>query len=273
MKKHISIFSFSLLLTAALALTASTQQEKNNKGNKEQQQNKGKGQEKTGKPGKEDNGNMGNNKNNGQSDKMDKKDNNGNKNNNGKNEKNNNNGKNEMNDNKDKNNKMNNRNNDKVDVINGYNWNRENFKERKKIKNQDKVNICHKFNRESENPVTISVSANAVKAHINHGDVMGDCPAITGNRRYSDIFLRNRTDYYNTLQNSQEQVYYSRSILDYALGRLTNSRLQLTTMQNNNMPLADIQRKEASVVELEQNVSLLETLVGVAANLVGNKFQ
>ena len=264
MKKYISIFSFSLLLIAALLLTASTQQEKNNKGNKEQQQNKGKGQEKTGKPGKEDNGKMGNDKNNGQPDKMDKKDNNDNKYNNGKNE---------MNDNKDKNNKMSNRNNGKVDVINGYDWNRENFKERKKIKNQDKVNICHKFNRESENPVTISVSANAVKAHINHGDVMGNCPVITGGRRYSDIFVRNRTDYYNTLQNSQEQVYYSRSILDYALGRLTNSRLQLTTMQNNNMPLADIQRKEASVVELEQNVSLLETLIGVAANLVANKFQ
>jgi hypothetical protein len=64
---------------------------------------------------------------------------------------------------------------------------------------------------------------------------------------------------------------YSRSILDYALERLAASRLQLTTLQNNNMPAADIQRKQATVVELEQNVSLLETLIGVTANIVANK--
>jgi hypothetical protein len=44
-------------------------------------------------------------------------------------------------------------------------------------------------------------------------------------------------------------------------------------MQNNNLPAAEIQKKQATVVELEQNVSLLESLIGVAANLVVNKLQ
>ena len=118
----------------------------------------------------------------------------------------------------------------------------------------------------------LQVSSNALKAHMGHGDVMGDCPAIT-DRRWSDVFLRNRSGYYNTIYQTQDQVYYSRSVLDYALARLTNSRLQLATMQNNNLPLADVQRKQASVVELEQNVSLLETVLGVAASLIVNKLQ
>ncbi|MGI8600392.1 MAG: hypothetical protein ACR2KB_14155, partial [Chitinophagaceae bacterium] len=93
------------------------------------------------------------------------------------------------------------------------------------------------------------------------------------NSRYSDVFLRNRTDYYNTLQNHYEQVTYSQSILDYAIARLTNSRQQLVVMQNNNLPAAEIQKKQATVVELEENVTLLESLIGVAANLVVNKLQ
>jgi hypothetical protein len=47
--------------------------------------------------------------------------------------------------------------------------------------------------------------------------------------------------------------------------------LQLTTLQNNNTPAAEVERKQATVVELEQNVSLLETLIGVTANIVANK--
>jgi hypothetical protein len=57
------------------------------------------------------------------------------------------------------------------------------------------------------------------------------------------------------------------------VARLTSSRQQLATMQRNNMPVADIERKQAKVVELEQNVSLLETLISAAANLVVNKLQ
>lgn len=152
----------------------------------------------------------------------------------------------------------------------GYSWNRENFKDRKKLKNAEKVTICHKFRSNNEPGVTINVSSNALKAHMNHGDVTGACPVVADNR-YSDAYLRRRADYYNYLQNTQEQVIYSRSILDYALERLTNSRLQLVTLRNNNAPVVEIQRKEAVIVQLERNVSLLETVLGVAANLVAQK--
>ncbi len=272
MKKQIKILSFSFLLVAAVALTASTQQGKSNKDHKEQQQHKGNGQDKKGNADKANKGNSGNDNNEGAQGKMNKSNNNGHKDNKGKNEMHTN-GNNNMHENKGKDNNMNHGNMGNGNDEYGYNWNRENFKDRKKFKNQDKVTICHKFNRVGEDAVTINVSANAAKAHMNHGDVMGTCPAITGNRRFSDIFMRNRTDYYNNLQNGQEQVYYSRSILDYALLRLASSRLQLNNMQNNNMPVADIQRKQGTVVELEQNVSLLQTVLGVAANLVASKFQ
>jgi hypothetical protein len=267
MKKQITLFGFSILLVSAVALMASSQQANNNK-DKGQQQGKGNNKEKQGKPtgnpadAKYKNpqpGNSGKNNNDKRTDQA----------NNGKNQ---NNGNNNFDDKgkKDNKNDGDNGNNGKGYAENGYSWNRENFKDRQKLKKQEKVTICHKFNSANEPGVSITVSANAVKAHMNHGDIMGDCPAVAGGR-FSDIFLRNRTDYYNNLQNTQEQVYYSRSILDYAVARLAGSRTQLATMQNNNLPLADIQRKQATVVELEQNVSLLETVLGVAANYVVNK--
>jgi hypothetical protein len=274
MKKKIRIFGSAILLVAALTLTASAQQGKNNKDKKEQQQNPAKGQAKPGNVNKENPGNN-NAKNDQPHGKGIEKGNQG-KNDNaaakGKSEMKNNNGKNDQHADQGKNNDGNHGNNGKDYEQYGYSWNRENFKERQKIRNQDKVTICHKFNSDKEPAVSIRVSANALKAHMNHGDVMGDCPPVN-DRRWSDIFLRNRNDYYSTVSNTQDQVYYSRSILDYALGRLTNSRLQLATMQNNNLPLADIQRKQATVVELQQNVSLLETVLGVAATLIANKLQ
>jgi hypothetical protein len=151
-----------------------------------------------------------------------------------------------------------------------YAWTPETFKDRNQIRKSEKVTICHKFKSNDEPAVTISVSSNALQAHLDHGDIRGACPAID-NTRYSDDYLRKRTDYYNTLENSREEVLYSQSILDYAVQRLTNARLQLTNMRNNNVPAADIQRKQVVVTELEQNVSVLQQLLGVATNLVVNK--
>ena len=273
MKNQIKIFSSAILLVAAITLTASTQQGKNNKDQKEQQQNPGKGQAKAGKDSKENPGNN-NVKNNQPHGKIDDKGNqgkNGKHEVNGKNKIHPNTGKNEQDVNKGQNDERRSSNGKDYEQY-GYNWNRDNFKDRQKFRSQDKVTICHKFNNANEPAVSIRVSSNAVKAHISHGDVMGDCPAIKDSR-WSDIFLGNRSDYYNNIYHTQDQVYYSRSILDYAIARLTNSRLQLATIQNNNLPLQDLQRKQATVVELEQNVSLLETVVGVAANLIANKLQ
>ncbi len=253
MKKSITLLGFSVLIVTAMAITpANAQQDKNN--NKKEQAQKQ--QKKQDKPDKADKVNQG---------KKDEQDDQG------KSDHKNNQGKKDGKDNNGNNDDKSVGNNDKND---GFKWDRSNFKNREKIKNKEKekVTLCHKFNSNDEPAVTIKVSSHALKAHLNHGDIQGDCPTVA-NKSFSDNFLRKRTDYFNTVQTNHEQVSYSRSVLDYAVARLTSSRQQLATMQRNNMPVADIERKQAKVVELEQNVSLLETLISAAANLVVNKLQ
>ncbi len=259
MKKILTGLSITLFILV-VAFTAFAQ-EKEKKGNKKEQAQVGaKKQDKQQGNAK---GNSGNNK---QDKKAGKNDDQGNDD---KNKGQGNNGKDDDGpDGKNENNGV--RKNDNGNNQDGYSWNKENFKERKKLKKQEKVTLCHKFNSNNEPAVAINVSSNAVKAHMNHGDVVGNCPAITDSR-YSDNYLRRKAAYYNDLQNTQEQVTYSRSILDYAVQRLTNSRVQLATLRSNNVPAAEIQRKEAAIGELERNVSLLEIVLGVAANLVVQK--
>jgi hypothetical protein len=120
--------------------------------------------------------------------------------------------------------------------------------------------------------VTISASSNAWKAHQVHGDVMGACPGVS-NGRFSGILMRRRNDYYGTIVNGQEQVLYSQSIPDYALERLTASRLQLDQYRNSGMPADELREKETAVVELEQNASLLDSLASAAAFLSPNGFK
>jgi hypothetical protein len=274
MKKQLTVLGISVLIVTGAAITAYAQQ-KDNKGKKEQKQDQPKGNG-NGKQGKQGNGNASKNKNNGRTgNDNNQKDNQGKNNGNDKSARNNGNNNSDNGNKGNGNNANNNGSKDKSNNNNakdGYSWNDDNFKDRKKLKDQEKVTICHKVNKNNEPGVTLRVSSNATKAHMNHGDAMGECTA-TANGKFSDIFLRKRTDYYNTLQNSYEQVSYSRSILDYAVQKLTNSRLQLANMQNNNVPRAELERKQATVAELEQNVSLLETLIGVTANLVINKLQ
>jgi hypothetical protein len=272
MKKRITTFSISiLLLFAAAGISAFDQQEKG-KNKKEQQQNQGKGQgknqDKKGNAGQgNDQPNKNNQGNNGQ---------NGNQGNQGNNKDRGNNGNNGNNANARGNNELKERGNsgqkNRDVAMYGYNWDRETFRDRKKIRNQEKVTICHKVNRSGEPGVSITVSANALKAHLDHGDARGDCPEVD-NTGFSNIFLERRRDYYNVLQSGQEQVIYSRSILDYALERLSGARLQLVTLQQANAPQAEIDTRRVAVVELEQNVSTLEILLGAAANILANKLQ
>jgi len=147
-----------------------------------------------------------------------------------------------------------------------YRWTRETFGDRERIRNGEKVSLCHKPGRD-EGGVTIRVSANALQAHLDHGDVRGECPEVA-NSRYTDDFLRRRTDYYNLLQEYDEQQLYSRSILDYALLRLSGARQDLVTLQNSGAPADEIERRQVVVGELEQNASLLEVLLAEAANLL-----
>jgi Ni/Co efflux regulator RcnB len=251
MKKKLTLLSIILLAFAAVTFTALAQKGKENKGkgNKEQGSN-GKGKDDKEKD-KGNQGNGGKDHNNGKG--------NDNKNNNG-------NGDNDKNDNGNKD-----HNNAKGKMKDGFAWDMETFKDRKSIRNNmNKVTICHKPGKNGDPGVTIRVSENALKAHMNHGDVSGDCPPVSG-KVFSDVFIKRRADYYTVLQNSQEQVLYSRSILDYAFERLTGARTQLVSLQSTNAPAADIERKRLLVVDLEQNATLLQTLIGVTANIVADK--
>lgn len=255
-----TLLGFSVLMVSAVPFSAFSQQQKNKNNEQEQRQAQSKNKDKA------DKAKAGNNDHGQPTGKMKQKDNQGKK------DMNDNNGKKDRNGNKGKNDEVTYGNNGKHDIKDGYKWDQETFKNRDKTGNQDKVTLCHKFKSASEPNVTISVSSHALKAHMAHGDIMGSCP-VEAKGNFSDIFLRKRSNYYSTIENSQEQVSYSRSILDYALIRLSDSRLQLVSLQNNNMPVAEIERKQATVVELEQNVSLLQTLIGVAVNVVVNKLQ
>jgi len=190
MKNQITRLGFSVLMIAVIAFTATAQPEKKN-GKKEQQQKQAYKKDKAVKAGKSNSGKNDNNRQPVvQKNKLDKEKNNDAKNNQGKHNGNDNKEKHDAKDNKEEG--MNdNMSPDNHDMKDGYKWNHETFKDRKKYENQKKVTICHKFNRDNEPAVTITVSSHALKAHMNHGDVMGDCPVVTNNR-FSDIFLRKR---------------------------------------------------------------------------------
>lgn len=264
MKKQLTVLGLSILLIAGASSTTTAQKKEGKNNGKEQEHNQGKNNH---KPAKENNGHAGKNETNRHhATKMEHR---------GSHVKNDVKASKMKNNEKDNNGKKYERslaNNGNRHRNDGYNWNSETFKNRKKIKDQEKVTICHKFKDNGEPAVSINVSSNAAQAHMKHGDVMGGCPKIKSNL-YSNTYLQKRTDYYNNLQHDQEQVLYSRSIYDYALVKLTDSRLQLVSFQNNHMPAAEIERKQAAVVELEQNVSILEALIGVAATVVVNKLQ
>ncbi len=259
MKQHFSILTIAVLIFGAVIISSfQNGKENKGKGNKEQADKQNKGKDKGNNDGDKDNG-RGNDKN----DSKDKS-NNGKGNDNG-NYKDKDNGR--GNDDKDKDNG----NNGKYKMKDGFKWDDETFRDRGKfVKNNEKVTICHKAGNKNEPSVTIRVSENALQAHMNHGDVMGECTEVN-NGTFSDIFIKRRTDYYNTLQDSYEQVNYSRSILDYALERLTGARTQLVSLERNNASASDIERKRLLVVDLEDNVSLLQRLVGITANLVADR--
>src|SRR6476659_6543257 len=60
-------------------------------------------------------------------------------------------------------------------IYTGVNWwDGNNYYDAKGPKGNKKVTLCHKPNG-SDYPVTINVSVNALKAHLNHGDYEGEC--------------------------------------------------------------------------------------------------
>lgn len=130
-----------------------------------------------------------------------------------------------------------------------------------------RVTVCHQVSSGNGPAVTLSISANALKAHLAHGDAVGNCPE-TAQKRYNSQWLKKRNDYYNQLERSREQVAYSRSVLNYAEARLAQAKAELALMRQQRRREEDIRQKEAVVVRLDQNTSLLQSLVGVTANLL-----
>jgi hypothetical protein len=253
MKKQFIGLCIVTLVVTAVTITSFAPQQKDKNDKKEQTQDKGKNDDKSNQGKSDDKVNQGKNDDKGNQGKNDDKGNQGKKDDN------------TANDVDDKNKGKSNK---EKAIEAGYDWDREKFKDRQKIRNQEKVTLCHKINRDGDPGVTISVSSNALKAHLDHGDVRGECPAFTDNR-YSDVYINKRGYYYNVLQNGNEQVTYSQSILDYALSRLLESRSQLS--QTSGLSQDEIQRRQATVVVLEQNVSLLETVLVSAARLLADK--
>ncbi|MEO8796143.1 MAG: hypothetical protein ABI390_11800, partial [Daejeonella sp.] len=134
-----------------------------------------------------------------------------------------------------------------------------NFADRKHPKNQKKVEICHHPNGNGSDAVTIRVSENAIKAHLNHGDVMGNCN-INYSDRWSPRYVSARENVYNTYETSWENLSFSEALLQVALQKLVGYRTNLNT--NRTMYTAsEYQRRENLILDLQNNVNSLQNQV------------
>ncbi len=153
-----------------------------------------------------------------------------------------------------------------LDKGNFPHFTRENFKERRSFFKGEKVTICH--NSSDGNPVTIRVSANALQAHLDHGDSRGNCEYRPG--IFSDVIWRKREDLFDRRERTRDQVIYSQGVLQYALQRLAEERNELLLLRDQNVPLEVISRQENQVALLDNNVSLLQTLISTALSLLAD---
>ena len=153
------------------------------------------------------------------------------------------------------------RENVKWDRDDNINWGFENYASRKRPKDNKKVTICHNTG-DSEFPVMINVSENAVKAHMNHGDQMGNC-ATNYSDRWPANYIRTRENVYNNYENTWETMSYSESLLRFAADRLLGIKSTFQT-QRSTLSSQDIQRKEALILDLQNNVNSLENQLAVS---------
>ncbi len=134
---------------------------------------------------------------------------------------------------------------------NGVDWfPNQKYYEFKNSKDFKKVTICHKPNG-SEYPVTISVSENALKAHLNHGDYIGECKDWDRSK-YSDNYWSTRTNYYNQYVQTTETLSLGQQLLALAINKLTNSQQQLTA-QRPNLTSSQISDRELAIINLQND--------------------
>lgn len=122
-------------------------------------------------------------------------------------------------------------------------------------KGNKKVTLCHKPNG-SDYPVTINVSVNALKAHLNHGDYQGQCNTWDRSR-YSDTYWNTRTDYYNQYVQTTETLSFGEQLLALAINKLTGAKTQLTTLRPTLTP-AEIQRREVAIINLQNDTYAMQ---------------
>lgn len=134
-------------------------------------------------------------------------------------------------------------------------WNLNEFENRKHPKNQKKVSICHKPGKGENNGVTINVSENALKAHMSHGDRMGNC-TVDNSSRWSSDYVKARENVFNTYEQTWERMSYSEALLRLAADKLLGikSNLDRTRLTLSN---EELQRKEALILDLQNNINTL----------------
>ncbi|MDF3077142.1 MAG: hypothetical protein K0S09_1031 [Sphingobacteriaceae bacterium] len=138
--------------------------------------------------------------------------------------------------------------NDNVD------WGFDRYTERRRPGNGKKVTICHRTS--GEYPVTINVSEHAVQAHMNHGDNMGGCN-VNYSDRWTPNYIEARQSVYNTYEQTWETMSYSEALLRYAAEKLLGIRSNLT-LYRPTLSNQEIQRREALIYELQNNINALE---------------
>jgi len=144
-------------------------------------------------------------------------------------------------------------------------WGINNWADRKHPKNQKKVSICHNpSGNDSSNSVTINVSENAVQAHLNHGDIIGNC-SNNYSDRWSREYIKSRETVYNTYEQTYETMSYSESLLKYAMEKLLGIRTNLNTSRVN-LSAQEVQRREGLILDLQNNVTDLENQLDLTRN-------
>jgi hypothetical protein len=121
----------------------------------------------------------------------------------------------------------------------------------KKPNNNKKVNICHKTDG-SNYPTSITVSENALKAHLNHGDSQGNCNDFDRSI-YTKNYWDARNGYYNQYYQTTETLSFGEQLLVNAIDVLTNRRSQLNATRTTLTPV-QVQKREVVLIDLQNNV-------------------
>lgn len=136
------------------------------------------------------------------------------------------------------------------------NWNLNDFDNRWNPRNSKKVTICHNPNGDSNNGVTIRVSENALQAHRNHGDQIGECN-INYSDRWSRDYILSRENVFNTYEQTWERMSYGEALLRLAAAKILGLRTDLDRNRTT-WSAAEIQRREALIYDLENNSMALD---------------